>query len=372
MRPANTAAVINDATSATPTFVPDLGGTYILSLVATDNRGAASVADTVSIAATALNHAPVIRTKANTAGAVGASYRYDVHATDPDAGDVLTFSLPAAPQGMTIDPTTGVVTWTPAADQGGVQSATVRVTDAGGLFATQTYAIQVSSPANRAPIANPDSYSVRLGESLAVGAPGVLRNDTDPDGRALTARLLTPPTNGSVGLNADGSFTYTPFRFVKDEFVLAENVPLTTRVPGVTVSTSSTIGFGGPCPAPQCAIDDSTATSWLSNDPSPFIEVAFPQDVTVTHVQIVADRQANILNKPTAGIIDAFGANGDLLYTSDNVELPGPLHDVTLDLPNVAGIRRVRFRITATVQPAGPFLSVVAEFRVIGSTLLAR
>src|SRR5690606_29372129 len=41
-------------------------------------------------------------------------------------------------------------------------------------------------------------------------APGVLANDTDADGDALTAVLVTGPTNGSLTLNEDGSFTYTP------------------------------------------------------------------------------------------------------------------------------------------------------------------
>ena len=39
---------------------------------------------------------------------------------------------------------------------------------------------------------------------------GVLDNDTDVDGDTLTAVLVAGPTNGTVTLNADGSFTYTP------------------------------------------------------------------------------------------------------------------------------------------------------------------
>ena len=43
-----------------------------------------------------------------------------------------------------------------------------------------------------------------------MAAPGVLGNDTDPDGDPLTAVLVTGPSHGSLTLNADGSFTYTP------------------------------------------------------------------------------------------------------------------------------------------------------------------
>jgi VCBS repeat-containing protein len=38
----------------------------------------------------------------------------------------------------------------------------------------------------------------------------VLTNDTDVEGNSLTAVLVTGPAHGSVSLNADGSFTYTP------------------------------------------------------------------------------------------------------------------------------------------------------------------
>jgi VCBS repeat-containing protein len=46
--------------------------------------------------------------------------------------------------------------------------------------------------------------------ALNVPAPGVLDNDSDPDGDDLTAVLDTDVSNGSLTLNSDGSFTYTP------------------------------------------------------------------------------------------------------------------------------------------------------------------
>ena len=39
---------------------------------------------------------------------------------------------------------------------------------------------------------------------------GVLANDFDLNGDALTAALVTGPRNGNVTLNSNGSFTYTP------------------------------------------------------------------------------------------------------------------------------------------------------------------
>ncbi len=63
---------------------------------------------------------------------------------------------------------------------------------------------------NDPPVANPDAYSTAEDVALTVSAPGVLSNDTDVDADALTAAVVSGPSHGSVGLNGDGSFTYTP------------------------------------------------------------------------------------------------------------------------------------------------------------------
>ena len=62
-----------------------------------------------------------------------------------------------------------------------------------------------------APVAVADSYSVDEDATLSVPAAGVLANDTDVDpGTTLTAQLVSTTTHGSLTLNPDGSFFYTP------------------------------------------------------------------------------------------------------------------------------------------------------------------
>ncbi len=63
---------------------------------------------------------------------------------------------------------------------------------------------------NRPPVARDDAYTTPEDVPLSVAAPGVMVNDSDPDGDAITAMLLTNPTNGTVILNPDGSFRYIP------------------------------------------------------------------------------------------------------------------------------------------------------------------
>ena len=63
---------------------------------------------------------------------------------------------------------------------------------------------------NQVPVAVADSYTTAEDVVLTVAAAGVLANDSDPDGNPLNAVLVTGPTKGTLALNANGSFTYTP------------------------------------------------------------------------------------------------------------------------------------------------------------------
>jgi VCBS repeat-containing protein len=63
---------------------------------------------------------------------------------------------------------------------------------------------------NIAPVAKDDKYSVNEDGVLSVAVPGVRANDTDKNGDALTVSLVSDVLNGTLTLNANGSFTYTP------------------------------------------------------------------------------------------------------------------------------------------------------------------
>jgi len=104
----------------------------------------------------------------------------------------------------------GVFAWTPTEAQGpGVYSFDVVVTDdgAGLLEDRETITVTVNE-VNVAPVASADFYELEPGTVLSVGAPGVVANDTDPDDDPLVVTLLVAPSEGSLILGANGSFTY--------------------------------------------------------------------------------------------------------------------------------------------------------------------
>lgn len=128
--------------------------------------------------------------------------------TDPE-GDPLTAELVTGPShGMLALGPDGSFTYTPNGDFHGTDSFTYRASD-GDLSSVATVTITVD-PVNDAPVADTDNYTLDEDTTLVVDAPGVLANDGDVDGDELTAALSVAPGHGTLDLDPDGGFTYTP------------------------------------------------------------------------------------------------------------------------------------------------------------------
>src|SRR5207245_1355323 len=103
----------------------------------------------------------------------------------------------------------GGFTYTPAANYNGLDSFSYKAND-GGLDSNVATVTITIIPVNDAPVASSDSYSTNEDTPLTVAAPGVLGNDHDIDSATITAIKMSNPAHGTVILNANGSFVYTP------------------------------------------------------------------------------------------------------------------------------------------------------------------
>src|SRR5205823_715162 len=134
-----------------------------------------------------------------------------VLANDSDVdGDVLSAVLVSNPTHGTLTLNgDGSFTYMPALNYNGVDSFTYKASDGQAQSGVATVTITVT-PVNDAPVAaNDDSYTTPEDTQLTVSAPGVLANDSDVDGDALSAVLVSGPSHGTLTLNGDGSFRYS-------------------------------------------------------------------------------------------------------------------------------------------------------------------
>jgi N-acetylneuraminic acid mutarotase len=126
-------------------------------------------------------------------------------------GDPLTATLVTTPTIGVLDfNADGSFVYTPDPGFSGTVTFHYRASDGQAQSNTAPVVLTVHPEPNQAPVAAGDAYTTTEGIALVVPAPGVLANDSDPDGDPLQAVLVAAPANGQLSLDADGSFTYTP------------------------------------------------------------------------------------------------------------------------------------------------------------------
>lgn len=133
----------------TPT--PDQLGAQQITVRALDGRGGSAVlSQLIQVQAEPRNNSPRIQSAPLEAASVGEAYVYPAQGNDANS-DPLQWSLAVAPAGMTLDPSTGVVIWTPAAYQSDPVDVVLRLEDGRGGFDLQRYRIQLTRP-NTSPV----------------------------------------------------------------------------------------------------------------------------------------------------------------------------------------------------------------------------
>lgn len=125
------------------------------------------------------------------------------------SGNGLTAILITTTQHGTLDlKADGSFTYQPSLDYVGEDIFTYQAYDGNAYSNTATVTISVVS--SDLPVAVDDSYQTGQTDELIIDPPGILLNDYDPMGDALSATKLSDPAYGLLEFQTDGSFHYTP------------------------------------------------------------------------------------------------------------------------------------------------------------------
>ncbi len=154
------------------------------------------------------------------------SFRY-VPAAGYVGADTFTYRVSAG--SPTIDPATGVLTVGANIGENGEVNRPINAYDIGVVK------IYVRPPA-LAVDARDDKFATPKNIALKIESPGVLANDYGPVNVPVFAAVVNKPLNGTLELNANGSFTYTP----NADFVGEDKFTYSANVAGTAAGTPNT------------------------------------------------------------------------------------------------------------------------------------
>ena len=261
----------------------------------------------------------------------------------------------------------------------------------------------VAPAGSNAPIGFSDQYQATANTPLSIASPGVLAADVSPDGSALTAVLDSQPSHGSVTLNPDGSFTYTPapgftgddeftYQAIDGSGVLSAPTEVTIQVQG---SAAAFLIQGIPASIPAGA---SFSVSVVALDAGGNVAVGYAGTVHFASTDSLASLPANytftaadagshtfmvtfsspgfesltVSDADVPGIITTYSGiavEPNVTNTADSG--PGSLRQAILDANANPGVGRIVFTILSStpvlIQPLSP-LPAITEPVIVDAT----
>lgn len=181
----------------------DLGSEQVVIRVFDTSAAYSELGYTLSVRA--VNSPPVIQSVPLTSAAVGATFLYQIQATDAD-GDLLSYVLTSAPAGMVIDPANGLIQWTPTSGQEGSNAVQVQVSDGNGGTVGQSFTVETAAGVSNTPptITSTPGFFAGVGDLYSYDVEA-----NDPENAALTYELLQSPTGMTIDANS-GLVEWTP------------------------------------------------------------------------------------------------------------------------------------------------------------------
>ncbi len=258
----------------------------------------------IEVAASTPNRQPFATSTPPQDATTSTPIAYRFTASDPD-GETLVYSIVAGPVGLSIDPATGVLSWTPTSAQIGTVAITLKASDPLGAAAVQSFLVDVRG-SNRAPI-----ISSVAPKSLPQG--GLFRYDvlaSDLDREPLFFDLATGPH----GMTVD-SLGRIRWQTALDTTLGQRSVSVrVTDGRGGSVVQDFSFNVVADTTAPRISIITSSAVLFPWTKEPSVVKVQAVDDVAVTSLQLFVDGQAvSLRNDGTADVYFSGPGNGKLL-----------------------------------------------------------
>ncbi|MCU7892800.1 MAG: tandem-95 repeat protein [Candidatus Thiodiazotropha sp. (ex Ustalcina ferruginea)] len=332
-----------DSESGVITWIPVQSGEYSVKVRAVDDSGLydqqgymLSVSEGSNT-----NQAPQIISTPVINGTESQAYQYDVDATDPNAGDVINYTLVTAPADMVIDSATGLISWVPGQTDIGAHAVTVAAADPAGLTDSQSFTLQVLD-INHPPSAADIAVTTEEDVALIIVLQG-----QDIDGDSITYSIVTEPLNGQLSglvpdlvytptadFNGSDSFTYRTHDGLLDSPVATVDVTVSSVNDAPTItSTPVTSGVENQAYQYQVQVNDS------DSDAFNYSLITMPAGMSIDANGLIGwtpDYTVAGDHPVTVTVQDTLGASDEQSFTltiADTNRAPvfEPISDVTLE-----------------------------------------
>ena len=210
---AGTYANIGGATSQTYSPSTNNPGEKFYKVTVTDNMNGCNTI-TSNYASVTVNYYPVAENDINSTflnTGVSGNVLTNDHDAEGDALAVNTTPVTNPAHGTVLLNSNGTYTYTPSNGYTGADFFRYKVCDICGCDTAVVSIEVIGDPdgTNRPPVAADDYYSGKINTPVS---GKIIANDFDPDGNNISVNTtpVTPPAQGTLTINPDGTFTYTP------------------------------------------------------------------------------------------------------------------------------------------------------------------
>lgn len=314
------------------------------------------------------NNKPIIESTPDTSAKVEIEYTYEIVVTDPDADDVLIYSLTEKPDGMTINETTGAVNWTPTEAQIGENQVIIEVSD-GKVSVSQIFTITVAETLLSSIEVVPSEMSIPIGSSETITSITALYDDeitavieidsTDVISYSSDAEEIATVSELGVVTGVDRGTAIITVTYTEGEIAVTDTIDVTV-LPNLSYIIV----------APEFMIIYEGNSQSITSIKAYFEGSTTPVDIALNEVSYDIDSSGtpNIITVNTSGVVTGVSASSDwqtitVSYTEGSITKTDIIYVIVEELPAILdSISVFPMTMTLVVGESGNFDIVRAYY----------